>query len=183
MKRVSAHAIAVLCAAIVLGGVIGSRRRRCRIRSRRFRSLASTRRPAKSAAPCSRASSRSGNGVLWGEAGVGVVATQAIVDVSYGPKGLALLRAGMAPEAIIKAIWESDPDPRPGELDQAGPAVRRHRRQGQHRRVHGPESLDVGRPSAGQVLHRAGQHPRRRSRSSPTWSRRSKRRPATCRCG
>ena len=27
-----------------------------------------------------------GNGVLWGEADVGVAATQAIVDVSYGPK-------------------------------------------------------------------------------------------------
>jgi uncharacterized Ntn-hydrolase superfamily protein len=52
-----------------------------------------------------------GNGVLWGEAEVGMVATQAVVDVSYGPKGLALLRAGMAPAAIIKAIWESDPDP------------------------------------------------------------------------
>jgi uncharacterized Ntn-hydrolase superfamily protein len=52
-----------------------------------------------------------GNGVLWGEAEVGMVATQAIVDVSYGPKGLALLRAGMTPAAIIKAIWDSDPDP------------------------------------------------------------------------
>jgi uncharacterized Ntn-hydrolase superfamily protein len=52
-----------------------------------------------------------GNGVLWGEAEVGMVATQAIVDVSYGPKGLALLRAGMTPASIIKAIWESDPDP------------------------------------------------------------------------
>jgi uncharacterized Ntn-hydrolase superfamily protein len=52
-----------------------------------------------------------GNGVLWGEAEVGMVATQAIVDVSYGPKGVALLRAGLKPEAIIKAIWESDPDP------------------------------------------------------------------------
>lgn len=52
-----------------------------------------------------------GNGVLWGEAEVGMVATQAIVDVSYGPKGLALLRAGMTPSAIIKAIWDSDPDP------------------------------------------------------------------------
>ena len=54
-----------------------------------------------------------GNGVLWGEAGVGMVATQAIVDVSYGPKGLALLRAGLNPESILKAIWDSDPDPRP----------------------------------------------------------------------
>ena len=61
-----------------------------------------------------------GNGVLWGEAGVGVVATQAIVDVSYGPKGLALLRAGMAPEAIIKAIWDSDPDPRPENWTKQG---------------------------------------------------------------
>ena len=52
-----------------------------------------------------------GNGVLWGEAGVGMVATQAIVDVSYGPRGVALLRAGMTPAAIIKAIWDSDPDP------------------------------------------------------------------------
>ena len=52
-----------------------------------------------------------GNGVLWGEAETGIVATQAIVDVSYGPKALALLRAGMKPDAIVKAIWESDPDP------------------------------------------------------------------------
>jgi uncharacterized Ntn-hydrolase superfamily protein len=61
-----------------------------------------------------------GNGVLWGEAGVGMVATQAIVDVSYGPKGLALLRAGMAPDAIVKAIWESDPDPRPENWTKHG---------------------------------------------------------------
>lgn len=54
-----------------------------------------------------------GNGVLWAEAGVGVVATQAIVDVSYGPQGLELLRKGMAPKEIIKTIWERDPDPRP----------------------------------------------------------------------
>ena len=61
-----------------------------------------------------------GNGVLWAEADVGVVATQAIVDVSYGPKGLALLRAGLAPAAIVKALWESDPDPRPGNWTKEG---------------------------------------------------------------
>ena len=61
-----------------------------------------------------------GNGVLWAEAEVGVVATQAIVDISYGPKGLALLRAGMKPDAIVKAIWESDPDPRPGDWSREG---------------------------------------------------------------
>jgi uncharacterized Ntn-hydrolase superfamily protein len=54
-----------------------------------------------------------GNGVLWAEADVGVVTTQAIVDIAYGPQGLALLRAGMKPEAIVRAIWESDTDPQP----------------------------------------------------------------------
>ena len=52
-----------------------------------------------------------GNGVLWAEAGVGIAATQAVVDVSYGPKALALLRAGLAPNAIITAILDSDSDP------------------------------------------------------------------------
>jgi uncharacterized Ntn-hydrolase superfamily protein len=40
-----------------------------------------------------------------------MAATQAIVDVSYGPKAIDLLRAGVKPDAIVKAIWESDPDP------------------------------------------------------------------------
>jgi uncharacterized Ntn-hydrolase superfamily protein len=61
-----------------------------------------------------------GNGVLWAEAGTGVVATQAVVDVSYGPQGLALLRAGLTPAAAVKAIWESDPDPRPGDWTRQG---------------------------------------------------------------
>jgi uncharacterized Ntn-hydrolase superfamily protein len=52
-----------------------------------------------------------GNGVLWAQADIGIAATQAIVDVSYGPKAIDLLRAGLNPEAIVKAIWESDPDP------------------------------------------------------------------------
>jgi len=41
-----------------------------------------------------------GNGVLWAKAGVGVVATQAIVDVSYGPQALELLELGYAPEVV-----------------------------------------------------------------------------------
>ena len=35
-----------------------------------------------------------GNGVLWAEAGVGAAATQAIVDVSYGPKAIAAAEGG-----------------------------------------------------------------------------------------
>lgn len=61
-----------------------------------------------------------GNGVLWAEAGVGVVATQAIVDVGYGPKALELLRQGIAPQEILRAIWESDPDPWPQEWSKQG---------------------------------------------------------------
>lgn len=52
-----------------------------------------------------------GNGVLWAEAGVGVVATQAIIDVSYGPQSLDLLRKGVAPADVITQVWERDPDP------------------------------------------------------------------------
>lgn len=54
-----------------------------------------------------------GNGVLWAEANVGVVATQAVVDVSYGPQGLELLRSGMAPEDVVSTILANDPNPRP----------------------------------------------------------------------
>ena len=59
-------------------------------------------------------------GVLTADADAGVVATQAIVDVSYGPKGIALLKQGLTPDAIIKAVWESDPDPVPDRWTKQG---------------------------------------------------------------
>ena len=61
-----------------------------------------------------------GNGVLWADADVGVAATQAIVDVGYGPKALALLRTGLAPEAIIQRILKEDPDPLPERWTKLG---------------------------------------------------------------
>ena len=61
-----------------------------------------------------------GNGVLWAEAGVGAVATQAIVDVSYGPQGIELLKRGMAPKEIIKRILDADTDPRPTDWPKQG---------------------------------------------------------------
>jgi len=43
--------------------------------------------------------------VTWAEAGVGAVATQALVDVSYGPLGLTFMRAGKsAPEALAALL-------------------------------------------------------------------------------
>jgi uncharacterized Ntn-hydrolase superfamily protein len=61
-----------------------------------------------------------GNGVLWAEANVGAVATQASVDISYGPQALELLRQGMAPKDIVKTIWDRDPDPSPGGYSKHG---------------------------------------------------------------
>jgi len=61
-----------------------------------------------------------GNGVIWGEAGVGVVATQAVVDVSYGPQALALLESGLAPADVVEKILANDPDPDPQDWPKAG---------------------------------------------------------------
>jgi len=36
-----------------------------------------------------------GNGVLWADASAGIAATQAIVDVGYGPQALELLKKGL----------------------------------------------------------------------------------------
>ncbi len=54
-----------------------------------------------------------GNGVIWGEANVGVVATQAVVDVSYGPQALELLRQGISPQRVVETVLANDPNPRP----------------------------------------------------------------------
>ena len=63
-----------------------------------------------------------GNGVLWAEAGVGAAATQAIVDVSYGPQALELLRKGVKPADVIKQVMDKDTDPgyRGGRWPKAG---------------------------------------------------------------
>jgi uncharacterized Ntn-hydrolase superfamily protein len=61
-----------------------------------------------------------GNGVVWGEANVGVVATQAIVDVSYGPQALALLREGLSPQDVVDRVLENDPDPYPEDWSKGG---------------------------------------------------------------
>lgn len=50
-----------------------------------------------------------GTAVPWVQAGLGVVATQAFVNKSYGPKGLALMRAGKtAPEALKELLAQDE---------------------------------------------------------------------------
>jgi uncharacterized Ntn-hydrolase superfamily protein len=49
--------------------------------------------------------------VPWGEADVGVVATQANVNVGYGPKGVELLRQGLTAEEVLQRLLEEDTFP------------------------------------------------------------------------
>lgn len=49
-----------------------------------------------------------GSIVSWAEAGVGAVATQSFVEVSYGPLGLELMRAGKSAPDALKALLHVD---------------------------------------------------------------------------
>ena len=46
--------------------------------------------------------------VPWLEAGVGAIATQASVNISFGPMGLEMLRAGQPAEAVVAALVAGD---------------------------------------------------------------------------
>ncbi len=61
-----------------------------------------------------------GNRNIWAEADAGAVVTQANVDVSYGPKGLQLLKQGLAPAAVVKKLYDDDPDPLPARWSKLG---------------------------------------------------------------
>lgn len=49
-----------------------------------------------------------GSVVPWAEAGVGAIATQANVNVGYGPRGLELLRQGLSAKAVLERLQEED---------------------------------------------------------------------------
>ena len=49
-----------------------------------------------------------GSLVIWVEAGVGAVATQSMVDTSYGPLGLDLMRAGKAAPQVLAGLLATD---------------------------------------------------------------------------
>ena len=64
--------------------------------------------------------------VPWLEPGVGAIATQARVDVSYGPIGLELLRNGRKAEQVVAALIASDLTPQirqVGVVDAEGGAA------------------------------------------------------------
>lgn len=49
-----------------------------------------------------------GSVVAWGEAGVGVVATQAFAEPAHGPRGLALMGAGLSASDALRALLTVD---------------------------------------------------------------------------
>ena len=49
-----------------------------------------------------------GTSVTWGEAGVGVVATQSFVNPSFGPRGLALLKNGLTAQQAVDMLIKND---------------------------------------------------------------------------
>ena len=49
--------------------------------------------------------------VPWAIAGVGAVATQSMVNVSFGPLGLDYLKAGYSAEQALKALLAGDSQP------------------------------------------------------------------------
>src|SRR5579863_6806114 len=49
--------------------------------------------------------------VPWAEAGVGAVATQANVNVGYGPRGLELLRQGLSAKEVLAKLQAEDTFP------------------------------------------------------------------------
>jgi uncharacterized Ntn-hydrolase superfamily protein len=46
--------------------------------------------------------------VPWAEPGVGAVATQSLVEVAYGPRGLALMRSGTSAKEALRKLLEED---------------------------------------------------------------------------
>ncbi|MEY2521777.1 MAG: hypothetical protein QOJ66_342 [Ilumatobacteraceae bacterium] len=50
-----------------------------------------------------------GTVVTWAQAGVGAVATQSIPQVSYGPKGLDLMRSGVSADQALAQLVSVDP--------------------------------------------------------------------------
>jgi uncharacterized Ntn-hydrolase superfamily protein len=49
-----------------------------------------------------------GSIVSWAEAGVGAIATQSLVNVSFGPRGLELLKTGLTAQQVVDELIEED---------------------------------------------------------------------------
>ncbi len=50
-----------------------------------------------------------GTVVPWARTGVGAIATQAYANTTFGPRGLAMLKAGKSAAEVLKALLDADP--------------------------------------------------------------------------
>jgi len=66
--------------------------------------------------------------VPWALAGVGAIATQSMVNVSYGPVGLEMLRAGLSADQALRALTTADamPEVRQAAIVDANGTVAAH---------------------------------------------------------
>jgi len=67
-----------------------------------------------------------GSVVAWGKPGVGVVATQSMVEKSYGPQGLALMQTGVSAKSALTALLTADANREVRQvamLDRTGPVA------------------------------------------------------------
>lgn len=87
--------------------------------------------------------------VPWVEAGVGAVATQSLVLVDYGPRGLDLMRAGLTAQQALDSLLRADPhrDGRQVAMVDAHGGVAAWTGRGGAQRVQ-LLGADLGRPAA-----------------------------------
>ena len=90
--------------------------------------------------------------VPWARAGVGAVATQAMANFNYGPRGLDLMSRGKTAEETVEALISSDDEREHRQLGVVDARAARRPLQG--------ASASSG-PGCGGALRRPGQHPRR----------------------
>ncbi|MCU7494048.1 MAG: DUF1028 domain-containing protein [Ignavibacteria bacterium] len=57
-----------------------------------------------------------GTVVPWASANTGAVATQSFANTSFGPRGLEMLRNGLTPEEVLKALLKDDDNPEQRQL-------------------------------------------------------------------
>ena len=97
---------------------------------------------------------RAGRTVPYAEPGVGLVATQAgAANTNYGKKAMAMLREGMAPQAIVDRLVKEDPTPggrQVAVIDSQGRIA-----------VYRPELRCLGRSQDRRPIFSAAQHPGR----------------------
>jgi uncharacterized Ntn-hydrolase superfamily protein len=85
-----------------------------------------------------------GSTVPWVEAGVGAVATQSLVEVSYGPLGLDLMRSGKTAQEALRGLLEMDENPQWRQVGMID--------------VHGNRAVHTGRKCIREAGHATGEN-------------------------